>query len=247
MNLETLFMNGYKPDSEFENDPGSTTNSELQKLFDQAQYIPGYDSVIIQSGELNAFTYNNENYALNRWLKKFMAGEVPGCKKVEIYAGPVIIYEDVDGKQKNGIIDDYILPELAKPADQRKIVLYYNASRYFTHSYRIGSKLMVFGVHTFLTSQSGYTNYIYDFLKKENSTMAEFCDDDIRHDKKYGETHKIKRVTSASDLDLFIRETYTKDEYEAMKERLSDPDFGKEYASLSDSEFLDMIDKKFGN
>lgn len=230
MDIESLFQRGYQPEKTFVNDPSGATDIELHNLF-EGSGLSIDDTVIIQSGELNAFTYNNTDFAIMKWLDKYVHGEEKLCRCVEIYAGPEVIYEIKDGKSTNVLIDDYIIPELSKPEHERRIKLFYNSERYFVHSYKIGNKLLVFGEHNFLTTHNQYTNYIFNL--SESVDLEKFHDDDIHHDKIYGkETHEIRLVNSEEDLKWFRKEAFTKQEYMELKEHVSDPEYAKEYFGM---------------
>jgi len=176
----------------------------------------------MQSGELNAFTYNNPKYQINIWLKEFASGRATtNCQSLEIFAGPEIIFEKAKKDSRpilrNDIVDKYIRPTLAGKKNL-PITFSHTSERYHIHSYAIGRYLLVFGYHDNhfscskhrVLSSSPYRNYVFDMADRRNAKLFGF----YQHSLNNAGGVTIKKIDSISKLKNVPQLSLTKKKYE---------------------------------
>jgi hypothetical protein len=207
-------LNTYTVKYPFQHNPDGKTNEELRVLLEEGQFTKENNKIIIQSGEINAFTYNKEYYAIMQWLKEFKEGGKAYCSQVQVYAGPEIIYEKTQEGLRNDLIDKYIRPAL--DSGDSRFSLFYTPKRYHVHSYRVGRHLLVFGMHNFANTNSNYTDYVFDIEDAANHGLKEYHDDDLVNGEVF-DMFPIEKISSSEEmLSKFTIEEYTRCQYDEI-------------------------------
>lgn len=208
LNLHKIF----KFELEFQHDSRGITNQIIQDILSGKApwgnpFNDRFSKLIMKSGELNAFTFNNPAYYINtfldEWIKAFSSGSITACKAVDIYAGPDIIREMKDevGLDFNRIVDNIITPVLR--GDMRaNIRLFRTSIRYLIHGYLLGKYLFIFGLHECTNSKDPYINHIYNLEKPENANLYEYFTGSLTNTG-FSDLYPVVEIRTERELSLF--------------------------------------------
>ncbi len=216
-------LSHFHVEAQFTHNPDKRTNEILKKYLKEESFSEKYPNLIIQSGELNAFTYNKKDYAINQWLEGFVRGENSYCQKLKVYAGPDVIFQREGDREVNNLVDKLIRPTLLRADSplQEHFSLFHTPRRYHVHSYRIGKFLLIFGLHNLCTTNDEYENFVFDLSHKKNVQLEGLLDEDLEN-KPLHNLYPIKEINTWNDFtSSFQSVKFSTEEFLEYKRELS--------------------------